>query len=315
MALGAILREERERRGLTDRQVAEATRMMVQMVRELEQEDFHRIAAPIYGRGFVKLYAAFLEIDPEPLVKDFERLYAQRNQKPAPQPHVPLQRFGEGAASGLEVVEPSPSTPASGSEEVILRIPATQHARTSAPAKDAAVSDLFGEPLPPAPNHEAEEPVLTVSRNPVLQPSRSRTAGSGLPASESGRHSVLDGASRRFEGRPFRPGPGRVLGAWLGRILSVVAKGVALVAIAVVSGFRRVGAWLRLARLSARSLPWPRIGRIAALVLPVLLLLWGAAWGFRACARRHAALQNEVAGLESAVVVERILPPPPGYAD
>jgi CheY-like chemotaxis protein len=37
--------------------IAEATRMMVQVVEELEREDFRRIAAPIYGRGFIKLYA------------------------------------------------------------------------------------------------------------------------------------------------------------------------------------------------------------------------------------------------------------------
>ena len=75
MAFGEILRSARIQRGLTPSDVAEATRMLVQVVEGLEQEDFRRIAAPIYGRGFVKLYAELLELDPEPLVADFMELY------------------------------------------------------------------------------------------------------------------------------------------------------------------------------------------------------------------------------------------------
>ena len=76
MALGQILRESRERQGYSVSQVAEATRMMVQIVEDLECEDFHRIAAPIYGRGFIKFYAEFLNIDAEPLVKEFTEIYS-----------------------------------------------------------------------------------------------------------------------------------------------------------------------------------------------------------------------------------------------
>lgn len=60
---------------MTPSDVAENTRMMVQVVESLEREDFRRIAAPIYGRGFIKLYAELLELDPEPLIRDFMELY------------------------------------------------------------------------------------------------------------------------------------------------------------------------------------------------------------------------------------------------
>ncbi len=76
MALGKILRETREQQGYTTAQVAEATHMMIQIVEELEREDFHRIAAAIYGRGFVKLYAEFLGIDPAPLIKEFSEIFS-----------------------------------------------------------------------------------------------------------------------------------------------------------------------------------------------------------------------------------------------
>lgn len=75
MALGEILRNARVQKGLTPSDVAENTRMLVQVVESLEREDFRRIAAPIYGRGFIKLYAELLELDPEPLIRDFMELY------------------------------------------------------------------------------------------------------------------------------------------------------------------------------------------------------------------------------------------------
>lgn len=75
MALGEILRAEREKQGYTLSQVAQNTNLLVQVVEALENEDFRRIAAAIYGRGFVRLYADFLGLDPVPLVQDFMALY------------------------------------------------------------------------------------------------------------------------------------------------------------------------------------------------------------------------------------------------
>lgn len=76
MALGETLKNARVQRGLTPSDVAENTHLMVQVVEDLEREDFRRIAAPIYGRGFIKLYAELLELDAEPLIRDFMELYA-----------------------------------------------------------------------------------------------------------------------------------------------------------------------------------------------------------------------------------------------
>jgi len=75
MSLGETLRLAREEKGQTISQVAEATRMMVQIVEDLEREDFRRIAAPIYGRGFIKLYAEHLGLDAEPLIREFMEIY------------------------------------------------------------------------------------------------------------------------------------------------------------------------------------------------------------------------------------------------
>jgi hypothetical protein len=93
MAIGPILRNARQMKQLTTSQVAEITRMKVQIVDDLEKDDFHRVAATIYGKGFIKLFAECVELDPEPLIADYmAQMGAPPPQKlPAkPEPVVPL---------------------------------------------------------------------------------------------------------------------------------------------------------------------------------------------------------------------------------
>ena len=73
---GKTLRTARESKGLTTGQIAEKTHMMVQMVEGLEKEDFSKIVAPIYGRGFVKLYCEAVGLEPKPLVDAFMEIYS-----------------------------------------------------------------------------------------------------------------------------------------------------------------------------------------------------------------------------------------------
>lgn len=72
---GKTLREAREAKGFTISQIAETTHMMATIVRNLEEEDFSKIVAPIYGRGFVKLYCEAVGIDAKPLVDEFMAIY------------------------------------------------------------------------------------------------------------------------------------------------------------------------------------------------------------------------------------------------
>ncbi len=71
MALGEKLRNARLNAKLTTTQVAAATRIKVQIVEDIEREDFRRVAAPIYGKGFIKLYAQTVGLDPVPLVEEY----------------------------------------------------------------------------------------------------------------------------------------------------------------------------------------------------------------------------------------------------
>ena len=68
---GKTLRSAREAKGYTVSQIAEMTHLKSSAVEGLENEDFSMIAAPIYGRGFVKLYCEAVGLEPKPLVDEF----------------------------------------------------------------------------------------------------------------------------------------------------------------------------------------------------------------------------------------------------
>jgi transcriptional regulator with XRE-family HTH domain len=74
---GATLRAAREKRRLTQAEIAETTRIKVPIIEAIENNDFSRIAAPLYGKGFIKLYAEAVGLDPEPLVRDYMERHAR----------------------------------------------------------------------------------------------------------------------------------------------------------------------------------------------------------------------------------------------
>ena len=74
MEFGKSLRAAREAKGFTVLQLAEMTHLAPSVVENLENEDFSHIAAPIYGRGFVKLYCEAVGLAPKPMIDQFMNL-------------------------------------------------------------------------------------------------------------------------------------------------------------------------------------------------------------------------------------------------
>ncbi len=75
---GETLRRAREAKGLSVDELAKATHMMTRQVEAMEREDFSGFAAPIYGRGFVKLYCEAVGLDPQPMIAEFMDLFNGR---------------------------------------------------------------------------------------------------------------------------------------------------------------------------------------------------------------------------------------------
>ena len=68
---GAKLREARERRGVTLRQIANATKISVGVLESLERNDISKLPGGIFGRAFVRSYAVEVGLDPEETIQDF----------------------------------------------------------------------------------------------------------------------------------------------------------------------------------------------------------------------------------------------------
>ncbi|MEO8538984.1 MAG: helix-turn-helix transcriptional regulator [bacterium] len=66
--IGEALRSTRERRGLSIEEVARDTRISPRFLEALEAEQFDELPAPVYVRGFIRSYASYLKLEPQPLL-------------------------------------------------------------------------------------------------------------------------------------------------------------------------------------------------------------------------------------------------------
>lgn len=65
---GALLAQHREKLGLTRREVADALHLPMHVVEAIETDDSAHLPAPVFTRGYIRAYAKWMELDPDPLV-------------------------------------------------------------------------------------------------------------------------------------------------------------------------------------------------------------------------------------------------------
>lgn len=106
---GRQLRAAREALGKTTSEMARATRITVQQINGLEADKYDCIPAPMYVRGFMKLYAQELGLAPEPLLAKYEEMRAaagtpdprdrapKKNPAPTPDAEAPEESRGDDA--------------------------------------------------------------------------------------------------------------------------------------------------------------------------------------------------------------------------
>jgi cytoskeletal protein RodZ len=68
---GSKLREARERKGISLRQIANATKISVSALEALERNDISRLPGGIFSRAFVRSYAVEVGLEPETTIQDF----------------------------------------------------------------------------------------------------------------------------------------------------------------------------------------------------------------------------------------------------
>lgn len=125
--LGAYLRRERERRGLALRTISESTKVSVPLLEGLEADDISRWPGGIFRRAFVRSYAQCVGLDPDDVVRRFERQHQ-------PEPDA-------GQADPLSAVaRAAPDSQAPGAQAAGLRPAYGQRARVLGTAADLTVA-------------------------------------------------------------------------------------------------------------------------------------------------------------------------------
>jgi transcriptional regulator with XRE-family HTH domain len=76
-SFGPRLRRERELRGLTLSAIAQKTKIKASLFAALERNDVSHWPSGIFGRAFVREYAAAIGLPPEPLVAEFIKLFPE----------------------------------------------------------------------------------------------------------------------------------------------------------------------------------------------------------------------------------------------
>jgi len=71
---GLHLKQARERRGISLRQIASATKISSGALEALERGDFSRLPGGIFSRAFVRAYAVEVGLDPEETVRQYTEL-------------------------------------------------------------------------------------------------------------------------------------------------------------------------------------------------------------------------------------------------
>nr|MDQ3878054.1 helix-turn-helix domain-containing protein [Actinomycetota bacterium] len=72
--MGAYLRAARRRRHVSIERAAEDTKIRASFLMRMESDEFDFLA-PAYVRGFLKSYARYLRVDPDPLLQQFDRVH------------------------------------------------------------------------------------------------------------------------------------------------------------------------------------------------------------------------------------------------
>lgn len=69
--MGADLKAERERQGLTIQDIERETSIRAAYIQALEQGDYNALPNEVYVKGFIRSYAGFLHMDTEKLVQEY----------------------------------------------------------------------------------------------------------------------------------------------------------------------------------------------------------------------------------------------------
>ena len=247
---GASLRAAREAKGLTVSQLVEITHIPPSTINELESENFERIAAPIYGRGFVKLYCEAVGLAPKPFIDEFMAIYNGEHEPTIRE--RPMTVSSEPTPTATHEETPSPAeppavpaveSPIAAEESAPNAVPSSPVQPSDPPApqpsRPADDLDLFGMPMNPAEDRPASQP------NPAFASAKPHT---GLDGREDTPPAFDESPSLSRYAAPIRQSIASASSAMPWRLILLGAVGIVLL-IGLLTGIRA------LYRATAESTP------------------------------------------------------------
>lgn len=95
--LGEQLKAARQAKGVTESEAGDATKILRRLIAAMERDDFSDMPAPTYAKGFIRMYARYLGLDPEPLVQEY---LDRHTGQPAPSAKAPVPSAKAPVPSG-----------------------------------------------------------------------------------------------------------------------------------------------------------------------------------------------------------------------
>lgn len=171
--MGAYLRAARRKRRIGIDRAAEDTRIRGDFLMRIESDEFDFLA-PTYVRGFLKTYARYLRVNPEPLLAEFDSRYGTARVDTAQ--IVALERHGKRHSAANRKSLSSWAVAAIGATAVIVALAAIGLAQgDDDPRSDRVAVSTDGSPEP---DDEAEEEMSSPSPSP--SPTEEVAAADGI---------------------------------------------------------------------------------------------------------------------------------------
>ncbi len=79
--LGEIFKKNREEKNISLKEVENATSIRISFLQAIEEGQIGKLISPLYAQGFIKKYAAFLEVDGDKIISNFPTVMRLLNEK------------------------------------------------------------------------------------------------------------------------------------------------------------------------------------------------------------------------------------------
>jgi cytoskeletal protein RodZ len=196
-SLGAVLRRCREYHGIALDEAVEATKMGKNYLLALENDKTEEFANQAYLKGFLRTYAAYLGLNPDDVIRQYDKQQAQCNGLPAathqdgtggeaeiPKKRKSLRRFVLPAFLLLLIIITASIINRSGTQPIRVQVPppAPQPQPVPAIAPVQAIQPVRSSVHTPPPLQKTEKKPLPAAEQPSETPPADQNSVPAQPA-------------------------------------------------------------------------------------------------------------------------------------